>query len=276
MSKMSANRRTSFQDKGAADTMIIDVLGDVDTLKQMVAPTMEDTDGKAVAAFNAIADDIGQAGEAKSTAIEKPSAENQKKFKESMDRLSRSISNFSASVDKALKDANQKYSVEAAAQGRIFGQVSKATAVLNNASELTSLGLSAEGTATRLFTADANAILTPMTVYTTNANGWWGFAGGELTVSSTNSSRAIDGSGWIPVNLNAISSGAPISNYPVDPVNTGTSTQYIYTASTTVFKLAAQMESSKYGSQTGSGNVTIGDGGNSTSTFEAGTNLTGL
>jgi prepilin-type N-terminal cleavage/methylation domain-containing protein len=132
------------------------------------------------------------------------------------------------------------------------------------------------GPSTRLFTADANAILTPMTVYTTNANGWWGFAGGELTVSSTNSSRAIDGSGWIPVNLNAISSGAPISNYPVDPVNTGTSTQYIYTASTTVFKLAAQMESSKYGSQTGSGNVTIGDGGNSTSTFEAGTNLTGL
>ena len=66
---MFAVNLRNVQDKGAADNMLIDVLGDVDTLKQMVAPAMEETDSKAVAAFNAIADDIGQAGEVKSTAL---------------------------------------------------------------------------------------------------------------------------------------------------------------------------------------------------------------
>ncbi|HUC01485.1 MAG TPA: type II secretion system protein [Candidatus Paceibacterota bacterium] len=107
-----------------------------------------------------------------------------------------------------------------------------------------------------------------------NTTGTWGFLGGETTVTSTNT-RAVDGSGWIPVNLNAISSGAPISSYPVDPSNTG-GNLYVYAASSTVFKLATKMESQKYGGATSVSNVTQGDGGNSSSTYEAGTNLTQL
>lgn len=48
--------------------------------------------------------------------------------------------------------ANEASSSEAEKQAAIFGQVGKATSVLNGSSELTSLGLSAEGFATRLFT----------------------------------------------------------------------------------------------------------------------------
>jgi prepilin-type N-terminal cleavage/methylation domain-containing protein len=103
-----------------------------------------------------------------------------------------------------------------------------------------------------------------------NTSSTWGFSGGETSVVST-SARTVGGSGWIPVNLNAISSGAPISVLPVDPVNSG-SFMYIYAASTTYFKLATKMESTKY--QPGSPNdVESTDGGNSSTTYEQGSML---
>ena len=48
-----------------------------------------------------------------------------------------------------------KFSAETVRQATIFAQVGKATAVLNGASEFTSLGLSTEGLATRLFTVNS-------------------------------------------------------------------------------------------------------------------------
>jgi len=103
----------------------------------------------------------------------------------------------------------------------------------------------------------------------------WGFlaAEGYATVTST-ATRLVDGTGWIPVNLNWISSGAPISSYPIDPVNKGNNL-YVYAASTTVFKIATKMESAKYITG-GSGDIETGDGGLSTSTYEQGSNVTGL
>lgn len=129
-----------------------------------------------------------------------------------------------------------------------------------------------------LFTADASALAATSTYNTTSTSGAWGFLGGEIAVA-TNTSRSVSGAGWIPVNLNAISSGAPISSLPVDPVNSGTSTMYIYAASSTVFKLSTHMESTKYSYATptdGSNDVESTDGGNTNWAYEAGTNLTGL
>ncbi len=100
----------------------------------------------------------------------------------------------------------------------------------------------------------------------------WGFATTSVTTVSSSTARSVDGTGWIPVNFNAISSGAPIGNEPVDPSNNATNTVYTYVASSTVFKLAAKMESQKYGFG-GGGDVVSTDGGNSTTTFEAGTKL---
>jgi prepilin-type N-terminal cleavage/methylation domain-containing protein len=120
-----------------------------------------------------------------------------------------------------------------------------------------------------LFTANTGTS-TATSSYNSAAAGNWGFLGGEVAVAST-TSRAVNGTGWIPVNLSAISSGAPISVLPVDPTDAG-SLMYIYAATSTTFKLASKMESSKYG-YNGSNDVVSTDGGNSSSTYEQGTNL---
>lgn len=99
----------------------------------------------------------------------------------------------------------------------------------------------------------------------------WGYATTSVTVVIPSSSRSVNGTGWIPVNLTAISSGAPIGNLPVDPVNNGSYT-YTYSPSSSVFKLAAKMESYKYGTG-GPNDVVTSDGGQSTTTYEQGTNL---
>ncbi len=77
----------------------------------------------------------------------------------------------------------------------------------------------------------------------------------------------VDGTGWIPVDFLALSGGSPISNLPVDPINTisatPTSTDLVYRyicqqqGSTVAgkpanaYQLAAVLESSLYGGATG-------------------------
>ena len=109
-----------------------------------------------------------------------------------------------------------------------------------------------------------------------NTAATWGFLGSEIAVKAS-TSRLIDGTGWLPVNLNAISSGAPFGSYPVDPTNLG-SNFYIYAATSTspgTWKVSTKMESSKYGFN-GASDVVQYDGGNSTGTYEQGSNLTAL
>lgn len=102
-------------------------------------------------------------------------------------------------------------------------------------------------------------------------------------------SQAIDGTGWIPIKLSAISSGAPLSSLPIDPknqTNGGTSFGakssdgplfYIFNGSSAsgTFKLIANMESSYYASS-GSGDVESKDGGRIIDAYEVGSDLTGL
>lgn len=118
-----------------------------------------------------------------------------------------------------------------------------------------------------LFTANTGAASATSTYNTTST---WGFLGGEVAVA-TNTSRSVNCTGWIPVNLSIISSGAPIGSLPVDPVNSG-SNMYMYAGAATTFKLATKMESSKY-QYNGSNDVVSTDGGNSTGTYEQGSNL---
>ena len=100
------------------------------------------------------------------------------------------------------------------------------------------------------------------------------FASSSLTASSTQAGvRNINGTGWIPVNFSAISSGAPIGQLPVDPVNSATY-YYAYgvTGTNQLFEIASKMESTKYNLGGGS-DVTNTDGGNQPSWYEAGTTL---
>jgi prepilin-type N-terminal cleavage/methylation domain-containing protein len=101
----------------------------------------------------------------------------------------------------------------------------------------------------------------------------------QSTTSSFNisSSRAIDGTGWIPVNFNQISSGAPIGSLPLDGINTtGTASAsgnfFSYEATSSVFKLGAFMESAKY-KNGGAKDVVSTDGGVNNYIFEQGSSL---
>lgn len=124
-----------------------------------------------------------------------------------------------------------------------------------------------------LYTAMPTASTSP-TTYTGSLPTGWGFSTSTNSYANPiiiNSSRAINGTGWIPVNFSAISSGAPFGSLPVDPTDLG-GLGYIYAATSTSYKLAAKMESQKYNT-TGSGDVVTNDGGSNTSTYEQGSNL---
>lgn len=104
----------------------------------------------------------------------------------------------------------------------------------------------------------------------TNCNVGSRFAISSIAVGSTTNSRAIDGTGWIPVSLSSISAGSPLSVLPIDSRN-NTSYYYAYRGSTTTgtFEINADMESTKYSSGQ-SGDVESNDGGNVSTLFEVG------
>jgi prepilin-type N-terminal cleavage/methylation domain-containing protein len=110
------------------------------------------------------------------------------------------------------------------------------------------------------------------------------------TAVTSSLSRAVTGTGWIPINLSAISSGAPIGQWPIDPSNTaGSGTpatgpasaghfySYIGTSTNNGFKLATKMESVNY-SNGGTNDVESTDGGSGGASgepymYEQGSNL---
>lgn len=92
-----------------------------------------------------------------------------------------------------------------------------------------------------------------------------------------------DGTGWIPVNFDTLTGGSPISNLPVDPINTlggsdtvssvsSASLIYRYSCSQTplAFVIAAQLESDAY---TVTDNKRANDGGKNTNYYEVGNNI---
>jgi len=85
--------------------------------------------------------------------------------------------------------------------------------------------------------------------------------------------RSTNGTGWIPVNMTQISQGTPLSQLPIDPVNTSSSrSYYTYSTNGTQFEVTMSPESQKY--KTGGGNDVISsDGGSLASVYEKGTKL---
>lgn len=93
-----------------------------------------------------------------------------------------------------------------------------------------------------------------------------------------------DGTGWIPVNLNSLVGGSPISNMPVDPINNavnGASTngavtnealiyRYGCLASPLGFEVNVTLESSAFATEE---DRDAKDGGNNSSLYEVGTSL---
>jgi prepilin-type N-terminal cleavage/methylation domain-containing protein len=90
----------------------------------------------------------------------------------------------------------------------------------------------------------------------------------------------VDGTGWIPVNMATLTGGSPISNYPMDPINTigdvanVASGDLVYryecSKSPLAYEIDAQLESTAY---TVTENKLTSDGGNNATMYETGTNL---
>ena len=122
---------------------------------------------------------------------------------------------------------------------------------------------------------------TTVTTATSSCQTWFTQATSSTLTQTSSPNRAVTGTtGWIPVNVSAVSAGAPFAQWPIDPVNSATYF-YSYEASSTglVFKVGMFMESAKYkwtgvGGNGGGGDVETTDGGISSSTFEGGSNLT--
>jgi len=84
--------------------------------------------------------------------------------------------------------------------------------------------------------------------------------------------RNTDGTGWIPVNFQRISSNSPISQLPIDPINTTTTRLYYSYVSGGSWELNAAIEAAK-NKPGGSNDLVSKDGGNAISTYEIGNNL---
>lgn len=134
-----------------------------------------------------------------------------------------------------------------------------------------------------------SATTTPIMTFASNVAGVDGngvtFASAYIVSGS--SAGKVDGTGWIPVNLKALTGGTPISSFPTDPVNTlaataATSTDLVYryacqngtpTATTKppyIFEINARLESNAY---TVEDNKMAKDGGDNDSFYEAGNSL---
>lgn len=105
--------------------------------------------------------------------------------------------------------------------------------------------------------------------------------------TSVNAAVATDGTGWLPVSFGWIAGGSPISNLPLDPVNTVSSATaptttdlvYRYACQNTTaiagkpsytFELNAKLESAAF---TVEDNKLVSDGGDNASLYEVGSTL---
>ena len=98
-------------------------------------------------------------------------------------------------------------------------------------------------------------------------------AGWSYRCASSLNYRKTDGTGWLPVNLAAISTGTLLASLPIDPVNSVPENSfYAYYAGSGVFEVNARMDSEKY-SLSGAVDKLSSDGGDDFTRLEKGTDL---
>jgi prepilin-type N-terminal cleavage/methylation domain-containing protein len=93
-------------------------------------------------------------------------------------------------------------------------------------------------------------------------------SGWSYHCAASSTLRKANGTGWLPVNFTAISSGAPLGTLPIDPTNTTSSGQYYTYTPGGSWELTAGFESQKYVQQEAT------DGGVDPAMYETGSNLT--
>ena len=143
--------------------------------------------------------------------------------------------------------------------------------------------LGALNSAISLWVADVSGSNWPAAAVT-NCTGTSSKPGTTTGTCTVNTNTTSTGTGsWIPLNFSLIAAGSPLSKLPIDPNNGSTNCSrstpawcsYSFAASTTVgsYEIDAAMESAKFNSG-GSGDVVSDDGGNNSTIYEIGSNLT--
>ena len=85
--------------------------------------------------------------------------------------------------------------------------------------------------------------------------------------------QKIDGTGWLPINFSAISSGSPLTTLPIDPVNAAANAQYyMFIASGRKYELSSGMESIRHAFGGVADKVST-DNGDDPTRYETGSNL---
>ena len=98
---------------------------------------------------------IVQLVDLKKALMEKENTDTQQKYDQVRTEILTRATASLLIIETEVSGATDKYTTETSQQASIFSQVNKSTAVLYGTSELTSLGLSVEGLATRLFTVNS-------------------------------------------------------------------------------------------------------------------------
>ena len=112
--------------------------------------------------------------------------------------------------------------------------------------------------------------------YCSNASGGQYVTSTAPASCGNNAITAVNGTGWVNVNFASMQGGSPLSRLPLDPINTASSSAYIYRSNSdgSKFELNANMESAKY-SVGGTNDVESNtkDGGDNAGLYEIGASL---
>src|SRR6056297_506851 len=94
--------------------------------------------------------------------------------------------------------------------------------------------------------------------------------GPNTNTCTERATTTVDSNGWVDLNFTNMSTGAPLSRLPLDPVNSADH-YYVFktTAADTTYELNAAMESTRY-ANTGDDDVESTDGGNNDDWYEIG------
>lgn len=115
------------------------------------------------------------------------------------------------------------------------------------------------------FGTTAQSTATPSTQCNSGANAIYS------TTCTLNALRAINGTGWVGVDLTGAAGGSPLAQLPTDPTNDGTRFYAYKGNSSGQFKLGAVLESTRY---TITEDKDGADGGTASGMYELGTILT--
>ncbi len=132
---------------------------------------------------------------------------------------------------------------------------------LNSALKFISLQGLSEGTANTVYVSipDSSATCANLGLPTLPA-------GYTYACATSANFRKVDGTGWIPVNFAALSTGSPLATLPIDPINTTSTGNYYTYVTGGSWRLAAAVESDNYSLNA------ISDGGRDMNRVEQGTN----